>query len=232
MKMRLKIINFRQTDFQEIGDWPIFLKLLSVFVVWIIVFSAGYWIDVEAQFLDLSDAVEKEQVLKKEFEKKHFESAQVLDYKRQIDTMKHSFGEMLSKLPDRIDISEILQDISFTGLSIGLKLKQFKPLPEYKSEFYVALPIDITVVGTFHQLAEFASRVGHLNRIVGLDDFKLKPIPPERSTLNNDHFESSKENLELVVVAKTYRYFHQPKEKIKEEQDRLKNMFLKSGEVN
>jgi len=62
-----------------------------------------------------------------------------------------------------------------------------------KTEFYNELPIDIEVVGDYHEMGAFVSGVASLPRIVTLHDFSV-----ERKNNSSD--------LSMKILAKTYQY--------------------------
>ena len=80
-------------------------------------------------------------------------------------------------------------------LGSGLEFEEIKLLPEAAQQFYIELPIQITVVGAYHDLATFVSGVASLPRIVTLHDFEIKPVEP-----------GSTQKLRMNILAKTYRY--------------------------
>ena len=110
--------------------------------------------------------------------------------------MKASFGSLLRQLPEKTEVPGLIEDISHQGLAAGLEFKSIKLMPEKEIDFYVELPIEISVLGNYHQFGEFVSNVASLPRIVTLHDFTIKPV-------NND---TSGNNLEMNITAKTYRY--------------------------
>ena len=87
----------------------------------------------------------------------------------------------------------LLVDINQAGLSRGLQFELFKPAAaESPKEFYSELPIQVKVVGTYHDMGAFAADVGQLPRIV---------------TLNDVSIEAGKDgNLAMDVTARTFRY--------------------------
>lgn len=89
----------------------------------------------------------------------------------------------------------MLEDITRTGLGAGLEFEEIKLLPETAQQFYIELPIQITVTGNYHDLATFVSGVASLPRIVTLHDFDVKPAS-----------EDSTSQLRMQILAKTYRY--------------------------
>jgi len=88
----------------------------------------------------------------------------------------------------------LLEDISNKGVSNGLDFRSIALKPEYAAEFYVELPIDIVVEGTFHDIGAFVSGVAGLPRIVTLHDFMIAPDKDNASRLL------------MTIIAKTYRY--------------------------
>jgi len=63
---------------------------------------------------------------------------------------------------------------------------------EVQQEFYIELPIRISVVGDYHDFGAFVSGVASLSRIVTLHDFSIEN--PDGTDLLMD------------ITARTYRY--------------------------
>jgi type IV pilus assembly protein PilO len=110
--------------------------------------------------------------------------------------MKASFGALLRQLPEKTEVPGLLEDISHQGLATGLEFRTIRLLPEKEIDFYVELPIEIAVIGTYHQFAEFVSNIASLPRIVTLHDFVIKRLSNE----------DTNERLMMNITAKTYRY--------------------------
>ena len=109
--------------------------------------------------------------------------------------MENTFGALLRQLPSDTEVPGLLEDITRTGLGSGLDFEEIKLLPEAAQQFYIELPIQITVVGAYHDLATFVSGVASLPRIVTLHDFDIKPLEG-----------GSPGKLRMSILAKTYRY--------------------------
>ena len=109
--------------------------------------------------------------------------------------METSFGVLLRQLPSDTEVPGLLEDITRTGLGSGLEFEEIKLLQEVAQQFYIELPIQISVVGSYHDLATFVSGVASLPRIVTLHDFEIKPVASGDNT-----------KLRMKILAKTYRY--------------------------
>lgn len=102
----------------------------------------------------------------------------------------------LQELPDKKEIPDLLSSVSNLAKDAGLQVGLFKPGPEQMREFYAEVPVAVSVQGTYHQVAAFFDEVGHLPRIVNINQIKLKEpkISDERIALTTD------------CVATTFRY--------------------------
>jgi len=106
--------------------------------------------------------------------------------------MEASFGALVKQLPSDTEVPGLLEDITLTGIGTGLEIKSIQLKPEVAAEFYIELPIEIQVTGTYHDFGSFVSGVAGLPRIVTLHDFTIKP--GDAGLLN------------MTILAKTYRY--------------------------
>ncbi|MDB6047480.1 MAG: pilus assembly protein PilP [Pseudomonas sp.] len=191
----LRKIDISDLDLNNLGSWPAAIKTIAGALVLIIVLALGYNFylkDLQDQ-LDLSRAAEV--TLKEQFATKAYQAANLNAYKVQMREMENSFGALLRQLPSDTEVPGLLEDITRTGLGSGLEFEEIKLLPEVTQQFYIELPIQITVVGAYHDLATFASGVASLPRIVTLHDFQIKPVEP-----------GGTQKLRMSILAKTYRY--------------------------
>jgi len=190
----MKDINFSEIDLDinNIGNWPLPIKIILIVIVSIGVLIGGYFLDLQSQneLLDRSRA--KEITLKQEFERKQAKAANLDAYKKQMVEMKESFGTMLRQLPSKTEVENLVDEITQTGLTSGVEFKLFKPEAERFIEFYAEKPISIEIVGNYHQFGEFISGVAALPRIVTMHNIDIKS--------------SATGELSLKAVAKTYRY--------------------------
>ena len=160
-----------------------------------VVVALGYNFHLKDLQASLEGKQAEELVLKEQFSSKAFQAANLDAYKEQMKEMEVSFGALLKQLPSDTEVPGLLEDITRTGLGSGLEFEEIKLLPEAAQQFYIELPIQITVVGAYHDLATFVSGVASLPRIVTLHDFDLVPA--------ND---SGSSKLRMSILAKTYRY--------------------------
>lgn len=191
----LRQIDLNDLDFNNVGSWPAAVKVIAGVLLLILVVALGYNFHLKALQVQLEGKQVEEVSLKDQFSSKAFQAANLDAYKEQMQEMEISFGALLKQLPSDTEVPGLLEDITRTGLGSGLEFEEIKLLPEAAQQFYIELPIQITVVGAYHDLATFVSGVASLPRIVTLHDFDLVPASDDGSS-----------KLRMSILAKTYRY--------------------------
>lgn len=188
----LEGFDINDLDFENMGSWPIIVKA----VVWVVAFSAvialGYTQDISDLQSEQLRAAQKETELRTEFSRKAGQATNLEAYRSQMQEMEESFGALVSQLPSDTEVPGLLEDITNKGRENGLEIKAIKLQAERTLEFYIELPISISVVGTYHDIGAFVSGIAGLPRIVTLHDFSLKDLGSGK--------------LEMNITAKTYRY--------------------------
>ncbi len=202
--MNLEELNDLNLD--NIGDWPTPVKIGVVLLLCVLLGFGWYQYDTKDQLNSLNKMEADEQELRRNFEVKQAKAASLEAYKRQLEEMKESFGAMLRQLPNKTEVADLLVDVSQTGLAAGLEFELFDPAGEVPKEFYAELPIQVRVVGTYHQFGEFISGLAALPRIVTIHDVKIS-TSEEKQTIGQ-----ASPKLMLNATAKTYRYLDEEAE--------------------
>ena len=188
-------MDINELDLSNIARWPAAAKAVVILFLMGCVIFLGYWFHSKDQLLALENIEQKEQELKKVFEKKARQAVNLEAYEKQLAEMRESFGAMLRQLPNKTEVADLLVDVSQTGLASGLEFELFKPRGEVPREFYAELPINIQVVGDYHEFGDFVSGVAALPRIVTLHNVNIKRRDGKKSGV-----------LVMNLTAKTYRY--------------------------
>ncbi len=190
-------------DPQNIGAWPLPIRIVVIAVVCAAIAYATFHYDVDPQLLALEKVEEEEVTLRQTLDIKQKKAANLEALKEQLAEMKQSFGDMIRQLPDKTEVAGLIVDISQTGLAAGLTFELFQPGKEKPTEFYSELPISIRVVGEYHQFGEFVSGIATLPRIVTTHNINIT-----RSSATA----KSKGSLVMTATAKTYRALDEDEE--------------------
>jgi len=190
----LRDFDLSDLDFDNVGSWPVPIKLFIWLALMAAVMVGGYYYHIEDLQLQLAKVEAEEVKLKKEFEKKAFQAANLDAYRQQMVEMEESFGALVSQLPSDTEVPGLLEDITNKGLLNGLSIAAIDLQAEQAKEFYVELPIAINASGSYHDLGAFISGMAGLPRIVTLHDFNISAKGGDAN------------NLQMKIIAKTYRY--------------------------
>lgn len=191
----LNEIDFNDLDLNNVGSWPTPVKVISAILLLAIVLAGGWFLHVQ----DLQESLERHQgeevALKQQFESKVRQAANLEAYKEQMVLMEASFEQLLKQLPSDTEVPGLLEDITSAGLNSGLEFEEIRLLNEVTQQFYIELPIQIRVVGNYHELATFVSAVASMPRIVTLHDFQIGAGKGGNAS-----------RLAMNIQVKTYRY--------------------------
>jgi type IV pilus assembly protein PilO len=191
----LRNVNLSDLDVNNLGAWPAAIKTIAAVLLLVLLLGLGYQFHISDLGAELDQRRAEELTLRDAYASKVSLAANLETYVEQMKEMETSFGAMLRQLPSDTEVPGLLEDITRTGLGSGLEFEEIKLLPEVTQQFYIELPIQITVTGNYHDLASFVSGVASLPRIVTLHDFEVKSV---------DEHNTGK--LRMSILAKTYRY--------------------------
>lgn len=190
---QLQDFDLNDLDFNNVGSWPGPVKIILMVLAFALIVGAGYYFYLTDKQALLERAEGKEVELRADYEVKAEKAANLEEYRSQKQQMEATFGALLKQLPQDTEVPGLLDDITRTALDNELTIESIDLQQEKQLEFYVELPIDIVVEGSYHKIGTFVSGVAALSRIVTLHDFTLEP-------------QDSPLNLRLKILAKTYRY--------------------------
>lgn len=175
----MKLSDFRNLDRNNIGGWPTGVKITICVILILILLGAAYWFKISDQSDELERLQGSENTLKKEFSEKQAKVVNLEALQQQLDEMRDMLRQLLRQLPSKTEMPELLVNISQTALAAGLETQLFQPGPEtIKEGFYAEKPIQLRMLGTYHQFGSFISGVASLPRVVILTmhDVSLKPL--------------------------------------------------------
>lgn len=195
---QIKNFDRNNIDFDKIGVWPLPAKAFVLILLAVIIFALTYYVKIS----DLNDVLEvektKEQSLRKSYETKSFEAANLDAYRAQMDEMDKTFKSLLSRLPSDAQVPGLLDDIGARGRESGLTINATTMEPEKSAEFYIEVPFKINVDGGYHDMGGFISGIAAMPRIVTLHDYVITR-KKDAGLLN------------MQISAKTYKYKTQEK---------------------
>ncbi|RJQ44830.1 MAG: hypothetical protein C4538_09545 [Nitrospiraceae bacterium] len=90
--------------------------------------------------------------------------------------LKAKLEKLKEQLPEEKEVSELLKQISESGLQSGLEILLWKPEAKRAGEggLYVEIPVKVEVLTGYHNLGVFFSHISRLPRLVNISDLDLR----------------------------------------------------------
>jgi type IV pilus assembly protein PilO len=185
--------DFKTLDPKDPGLWPLAPRALILFGLFAALVTAGWWFGWNVQMEELAQKETEETKLKEEWVSKKQQAINLDAHKAQLAAIDNSFGILLRQLPNQSEIGDLLVDINKAAQSRGLTVELFKPGGESPKGFYAEVPINLQLMGNYHDMGAFAGDIAQLPRIVTLNDLEISSG-------------AKGEILSIKTTAKTFRY--------------------------
>lgn len=198
--------DLRNLDRNNVGGWPKSIKTFFAVLIFALILLGGWWFKIRDQQTDLETQQRKEESLKKEFATKQAKVVNLASYRKQLEDMKEMLRTMLRQLPSKTEMPDLLVDISQTALAAGIVVDLFQPGAEVIKEFYAEKPIQLKMLGTYHQFGTFISGVASLPRVVILTMHDVSLRPAAKAAGAGGAALTGADALSLEGTVKTYRY--------------------------
>jgi type IV pilus assembly protein PilO len=189
---KINDFDVNDIDWSRIGVWPLMARVCVWLVAIVAVLVLAYFFFIKDLQGLLVREVSDEQVLRSSFQSKAFQAATLDQQRKLMEQIEKDFEFLVAQLPKKTQVPGLLDDIDEKGRGSGLEIVSIKLQPEVQGEFYITLPIEVIVVGSYHNLGSFVSGIAGMSRIVTLHDVNI-----------GGGKDSS--NLKIIIKAKTYR---------------------------
>jgi type IV pilus assembly protein PilO len=183
--------QFRGLNTRDPGSWPLLPRVSAVLGLFAVIILSGWYFYWTGQIQTLEAGRSEELKLKEQYQGKLKQAINLDVLKKQKEEVSIYVQALEKQLPSKAEMDALLSDINTAGLGRGLQFELFKPGTASIKEYYAELPIEIRVVGGYHDIGAFVSDIANLPRIVTLNNLKI--------TSNNNR-------QTLVAEARTFRY--------------------------
>lgn len=169
---------------------PMAQKVLLLFIL-LVGLAAGFWFlvyspiqsDIESNKNQLSKLEQEQKRLERLKENQARMRAKIAELQQELLIARE-------KLPETAEIPSLLQRIHNQAKTAGLEIQSFEAMDTRPQQYYLEIPVNMELVGTFDELANFFQYVGRMTRIVNVKNLSMKR---QKSGLN--------QNGDLVVTA-------------------------------
>jgi len=158
---------------------PFWGQVVMFFGVAAMIVALAYWV-----FPDLSAKEEKIQNLKDDYaemERKILEGRAIEqklpELEREIANLERKLGDIQQILPSTPETGDLLRWIKNLADQSNLDLQSFVPGGMQPGEFYKKFPIEMEVLGRYHDMGIFMDRVSKYSRIINVDNLRMNSTP-------------------------------------------------------
>lgn len=152
----------KESPLEKLYLMPRIFKMLFAFFIFFALTIAGFFYLQVRSLVELREVSLKKVQLESEISQGITSKGQIVYLSKDTEIEKAEYEKTLKDFPPASKVNDLLADITKLGTSHGLKFLYFKPEVAVNSEYYASIPVNISVVGKFHQLGSFLSGIANL----------------------------------------------------------------------
>lgn len=92
---------------------------------------------------------------------------------REFEALQVRYEAARLLLPEEKEVANLLRMVSLVGQQSGVQFELFKPMPQIVQGYYIENPVEVKVVGGYHEVGAFLADVANLSRIVKVSNLNL-----------------------------------------------------------
>jgi len=173
-----------QAIFEKIEAIKMPVRILILVCTILLFMGAFIWF----VYLPKSEEIKKTRTtiadLDKQLTRAKLERAKLSERRKEKEEVDAQFNEALNWLPNSKEMPSLLTKVSELANESQLGFPVFTPKAEQEKEFYVEIPVSIEISGTYPNVAVFFEKVGHMERIMNIQNVSMKPVSERSTTLS------------------------------------------------
>jgi type IV pilus assembly protein PilO len=114
--------------------------------------------------------------LQDEIQKGRTAERKLSQFREEVKRLELELSKLLQILPSSRNTEELIKRVEALTRQGDFTLKRFTPADPVAKEFYAEYPIDISLDGTYHNLALLFDRMSRFSRIINVEDLKISHL--------------------------------------------------------
>jgi type IV pilus assembly protein PilO len=181
-------------------------KILILAVIIIIMIGLYIYLSVIPSLQIISTKEEQLAKQQKELMELRKVVADLPRFEKELANIEAQFKDALNLLPNTREIPSLLTNISNLAGESGLEIMLFQPKAEVPENFYAQIPVEMKIIGQYHNVGLFFDRISKLPRIVNILDIAMDKKNPVRKGATDTR------TLNASFKAVTYKFIEAKKE--------------------
>jgi type IV pilus assembly protein PilO len=187
----------------KIAKLPNKQKIALLILLLLAEVAALYFLLIQPKYKELKDLTAQLSGLQQQVQENRVLAAKLPILLKEYEQLNRQLAAALTELPNEKEIPGLLTSVTDQGKKAGLDFLVFRPQAEQPRDFYAAVPVDITVSGTFSSVGNFFAAVGNLPRIMNISNVNFSDI---KSSGNET-------SLKVTCLATTFRFLEKDEQK-------------------
>jgi type IV pilus assembly protein PilO len=158
---------------EKLNEQPLHVKagvLLLIVAVISVVYWYFFWSPGNEQLQAAENKLRQHEIKVREYEAV---AAELPKFEKEYKRLEREFELVARKLPKDKEIPALIDGVYSEIAASNLESIIFAPKPQVTKEIYAEIPIEMEVIGTYFNLADFFDRISRLPRIVNVRDLQL-----------------------------------------------------------
>jgi len=122
------------------------------------------------------------------------------EFQREVQALEARLETLKRILPPEKEMPDLMRRVQYLAAQSSLAIRKFNPAPVAQRDFYLEVPVNIDIDGTYHNLGAFFDRISRMSRLVNVGNVKIKAQSSQ--AINN--------TISVQAVATTYVYQEPP----------------------
>ncbi|KGY13430.1 fimbrial protein [Vibrio tubiashii] len=174
-------VTTTELDISEIGEWPIQFQLLLGLLMLIVLQGVGYWVYIQPK-LEALEASKYQELQSRDVVASRAKKVALLPrLHAELAELSQRYDDFSRQLPVEKELASMLASVNQVGLDNDLSFMRLDWGQKQSLDFLYQLPLDIELVGQYHDIGHFAQTVASLPRLINLAE-----IHWQRTTLESD----------------------------------------------
>lgn len=192
-----KIVN-RVSQFTKVQ------RILICVALFLVIFGLFGYFDYKPKYEEYTRLNEELVALEQKYDEYQKVAKDIDKVRKQKEDAEVKYKKGLLLLPDQEEIPELLDGIAKAGKDVNAAIISFRPGEKTAgTDLYEIKPIDLTIAGSFHNVALFFDRMAKLFRIVNILEFHLSPSKSSTQAADSDLISATmKANAYVFVESK------------------------------
>lgn len=180
----------------DLKNIPVYAKVIILVLVVLIPVVTFYFLVYSPKTKEIKQLDAKIAKLDNEIATAQVKVRKLDELKAEYEKLKLQLAALREIMPEEKEVSVLLKQISDLGLTSGLVIVLWKPTSRIQDPegVYIEIPVQVEVLGGYHDLGVFYSHISRLPRIVNISNIKL--AAPKRTT--------EKQLINAVFTASTF----------------------------